>query len=69
MIFTANGGIANAGGNPFELDAAIKFGLLFGVVIVIAKAAQVYLGDTGLYLPAAIAALLLITGTLGALLL
>jgi uncharacterized membrane protein (DUF4010 family) len=35
--------------NPFELGVALKFGLLFAVVIVVAKAAQVYLGDRGLY--------------------
>ena len=46
-----------SGSNPFELDAAIKFGLLFGIVVVIAKAAQVYLGDAGLYLAAAVAGL------------
>ena len=45
------------GGNPFELDAAIKFGLLFGVILVVSRAAQVYLGDAGLYLAAAIAGL------------
>lgn len=39
-----------AGANPFELGQAIRFGLLFGVVTFVAKAAQVYLGDTGLYL-------------------
>jgi uncharacterized membrane protein (DUF4010 family) len=50
-------GEVRPGDNPFELDAAIKFGLLFGVVVVIAKAAQVYLGDAGLYLAAAIAGL------------
>jgi uncharacterized membrane protein (DUF4010 family) len=46
-----------AGANPFELDEAVKFGLLFGVVTFIAKAAQVYLGDAGLYLAAGIAGL------------
>lgn len=46
-----------AGTNPFELDEAIKFGLLFGVVTFVAKAAQVYLGEAGLYLAAAIAGL------------
>ena len=47
----------SAGANPFELRAAIRFGLLFGVVTVVAKAAQVYLGDNGLYLAGAIAGL------------
>jgi uncharacterized membrane protein (DUF4010 family) len=46
-----------AGSNPFELDEAIKFGLLFGVVVLVAKAAQVYLGEAGLYLAAGIAGL------------
>ena len=50
-------GEVQAGSNPFELDQAIKFGLLFGAVIFLAKAAQVYLGDTGLYFAAAIAGL------------
>lgn len=50
-------GQVEAGHNPFELDEAIKFGLLFGVVVFIAKAAQVYLGDAGLYLAAGIAGL------------
>jgi uncharacterized membrane protein (DUF4010 family) len=46
-----------AGSNPFELGAAIKFGVLFGVVVIVAKAAQVYLGEAGLYLAAAVAGL------------
>lgn len=50
-------GEVKAGNNPFELDETIKFGLLFGVVVLIAKAAQVYLGDAGLYLAAAVARL------------
>jgi uncharacterized membrane protein (DUF4010 family) len=50
-------GEVKAGSNPFELDEAIKFGALFGVVVLIAKAAQVYLGDAGLYLAAGIAGL------------
>jgi uncharacterized membrane protein (DUF4010 family) len=47
----------SAGENPFELGQAIRFGLLFGVITFVAKAAQVYLGDAGLYLAAAIAGL------------
>jgi uncharacterized membrane protein (DUF4010 family) len=46
-----------AGENPFELGQAIRFGLLFGVVTFLAKAAQVYLGDAGLYLAGAVAGL------------
>ena len=45
------------GNNPFELGEAIKFGALFAVVIFIASAAQVYFGNTGLYLAGALAGL------------
>jgi len=46
-----------AGKNPFELDMAIKFGLVFGAVLFVSKAAEVYLGESGLYLASAIAGL------------
>ena len=46
-----------AGHNPFELGDAVKFGALFAVVIFVARAAQVYFGDTGLYLAGALAGL------------
>ena len=46
-----------AGHNPFELGDAIKFGLLFAVVIFAASAAQTYFGKTGLYLAGALAGL------------
>ena len=45
------------GHNPFELGEAIKFGALFAVVIFIASAAQVYFGNTGLYIAGALAGL------------
>jgi len=35
--------------NPFELGSALKFGLFYAVVIFVAKAAQTFLGDRGLY--------------------
>ncbi|HNT76891.1 MAG TPA: MgtC/SapB family protein [Anaerolineae bacterium] len=35
--------------NPFELGPAIKFGLIYAVILVISKAAQVYFGDAGVY--------------------
>ena len=35
--------------NPFELGSALKFGLFYATVIFIAKAAQTFLGDQGLY--------------------
>jgi uncharacterized membrane protein (DUF4010 family) len=47
----------SAGANPFELGEAIRFGALFGVVTFAAKAAQVYLGEGGLYLAGALAGL------------
>ena len=36
--------------NPFELGPAITFGLLYGVILLISRAAQLYFGDTGVYL-------------------
>jgi uncharacterized membrane protein (DUF4010 family) len=36
--------------NPVELSAAVKFGLFFAGVLFGAKAANVYLGDKGVYL-------------------
>lgn len=50
-------GELKSGNNPFELTEAIQFGLLFGVVVVLARVAQVYFGDTGLYLASGIAGL------------
>ncbi len=49
--------LVKSGPNPFELGEAIKFGLLFGLVLFAAKAAQVYLGSAGLYLAGALAGL------------
>lgn len=54
---TAETGVVAAGANPFELTEAIKFGLLFGIVIVVAKTAEAYLGAAGLYLAGAVAGL------------
>jgi uncharacterized membrane protein (DUF4010 family) len=36
--------------NPFELGPAIKFGLVFSIVLLLSKAAQTYLGEAGVYL-------------------
>jgi uncharacterized membrane protein (DUF4010 family) len=36
--------------NPFALSKALRFALLFAVVSVLARGAEVWLGDTGLYL-------------------
>jgi uncharacterized membrane protein (DUF4010 family) len=54
---TADTATVKAGENPFELRQAIQFGLLFGAVTFVAKAAQVYIGEAGLYLAGAIAGL------------
>ena len=43
--------------NPFELGPAIKFGLIYGLILLISKAAQMYLGNTGLYLSSIVAGL------------
>lgn len=36
--------------NPFDLISAIKFGLLYALILVVARAAQLYFGDTGVYI-------------------
>jgi len=36
--------------NPFDLVSAIKFGLLYAVILVVARTAQLYFGDTGVYI-------------------
>jgi uncharacterized membrane protein (DUF4010 family) len=43
--------------NPFELMSAIKFGLVFAVIIFASKAAQTYLGAGGVFLAAGLAGL------------
>jgi uncharacterized membrane protein (DUF4010 family) len=43
--------------NPFRLGPAIQFGLIFGLVLLLTKAAQVALGDTGVYLASFLAGL------------
>ena len=35
--------------NPFELGPAIQFGLLYGLILLIARAAEFYFGETGIY--------------------
>ena len=35
--------------NPFELGPAITFGLLYGLILLAARAAQLYFGDTGVF--------------------
>lgn len=36
--------------NPFELQPAITFGLLFGLILLVSNVAQQYLGETGVYI-------------------
>lgn len=36
--------------NPFELGPAIKFGIIFSVVLLLSKVAQIYFGDAGIYI-------------------
>lgn len=43
--------------NPFELRQAVSFGLLYGAVLFVAKAAQTYLGSKGLYASSVLAGL------------
>ena len=43
--------------NPFELGPAIQFGLLFAIILFVSKAAQVYVGETGVYLSSVLAGL------------
>ncbi|MEX1037461.1 MAG: MgtC/SapB family protein [Acidimicrobiia bacterium] len=35
--------------NPFLLRPALQFGLLYGVILIVSKAASEYFGDTGVY--------------------
>ena len=43
--------------NPFELGPAIKFGILYAVILLVAKAAQFYFQDTGVYVASILAGL------------
>lgn len=43
--------------NPFELGPAVKFGLLFSVILLLSKAAQIYLGHAGIYLASLVSGL------------
>ncbi|MGB2955792.1 MAG: MgtC/SapB family protein [Anaerolineales bacterium] len=43
--------------NPFELGPAIKFGLLYALILLLTKAAEVYIGEEGLYLTSFLAGL------------
>lgn len=43
--------------NPFELGPAIKFGLIYALILLVTKAAEVYIGEKGLYLTSFLAGL------------
>jgi uncharacterized membrane protein (DUF4010 family) len=43
--------------NPFELGPAVKFGLIYAAILLFSKAAQTYLGVTGVYLSSVVAGL------------
>jgi len=36
--------------NPFRLGPALKFGLIYAVILLVSRAAQMFLGDLGVYL-------------------
>jgi len=36
--------------NPFQLAPALKFGLLLALIVLLSKAASLWLGDAGIYL-------------------
>ncbi|MFQ6107577.1 MAG: MgtC/SapB family protein [Thermoplasmata archaeon] len=43
--------------NPFSVMQALKFGLFFAIIFLAAKAAQVYFGDTGIYVASTLSGL------------
>ncbi len=43
--------------NPFELKSALIFGLFYAIIILVANTAQLYFGDTGIYLSSIISGL------------
>jgi len=43
--------------NPFELGPALKFGVLYAVILLVSRAAQIYLGDPGVYVSSVVGGL------------
>jgi uncharacterized membrane protein (DUF4010 family) len=43
--------------NPFELRPAFIFGFLYAVILLVSRAAEIYFGDTGIYVSSIIAGL------------
>jgi uncharacterized membrane protein (DUF4010 family) len=41
--------------NPFELGNAIRFGIVFAIILLVTKAARQYFGDSGLYVASLLA--------------
>jgi len=41
-------------GNPFQLKVALKFGVVFAVIVFLSKVATVQLGERGLFLASAV---------------
>jgi uncharacterized membrane protein (DUF4010 family) len=41
--------------NPFELGPAVAFGLLYAVVLLVSHAAQIYFGETGIFISSILA--------------
>jgi len=44
--------------NPFSVRQALKFGLFFAIILLVAKAAQVHFADTGIYVARAFSGLM-----------
>ena len=40
--------------NPFELSSALKFGLIYALILLISRVAALYWDDTGIYLSSAL---------------
>ena len=60
LFFTQSGDQENQDvtfSNPFDLGPAIKFGLIFALILLLSKAAQVYFGNIGIYLSSFVAGL------------
>ena len=43
--------------NPFKLGLSVKFGLVYAAILLISRATQIYLGETGIYLSSILAGL------------
>ena len=56
-VAKVNGSFVSYESYLFELGTAIKFGLLYGVILLAARAAQMYLGDAGTYASALLSGL------------